>query len=122
MTSPNLGPAARQMADVMKAAEKQVRGEIEKLRKKIRDKLPEKQRKRFDKNWSKAKDTRTQSDAVYFLVEVVWYRVKQEEPDVDPEYRGILDELGLLMTMLRGLETLENLEHHFDALGKAYGS
>jgi len=123
MTSPNIGPAARQMADAMGAAEKPIRSEVEKLRKKLRDKLPAKQRKRFDKNWKKAgKDVKKQSDAVYLLFDMVRHRAILDEATEDPEYLEMLEEIRLLTDMLRGLETLENLEKHFDALAKIYGS
>lgn len=122
MTSPNIGPAARQMADVMKAAAKQVRGEIEKFRRKIRNRLTPKQRDRFDQEWKAAKDIAGQSNAAADLHQRVLGKVLSAGAMVDPEYAQILPDLQTLMDMLQGLQTLENLETHFDKLAKAYGS
>jgi predicted outer membrane protein len=122
MTSPNIGPAARQMADAMKAGEKQVRSAIDRLRRKIRDRLTPKQRDRFDKKWQDAKDTAEQGDAAADMHRRVLEKVAAAGGMVDPEYAQILADLQTLMDMLQGLQTLETLENHFDTLAKAYGS
>lgn len=121
MPQPNLGPVYRHMADVMKNTAAQIRKEIDKLRKKIRNRLPPKQRDRFDKDWDKAKDTKGQRRAAVITLGKVTDNVLELGGSVDPNYAGAEQELWALIDLLRALENIENMEKHFDDMAKAFG-
>jgi hypothetical protein len=122
MPQANLGPVFRHMADVMKDTAKSLRKEIEKLRQKIRNRLPPKQRDRFDKDWNKAPDTKGQRAAAANMYGRVMRKILELGEIVDPEYAAARDELQALIDLLRALETIEDLEDHFDKMAKAFGS
>ncbi|WP_374652331.1 hypothetical protein [Dongia sp.] len=122
MPQPNLGPVYRHLADVMGKTAEQIRKEIDKLRAKIRKRLPPNQRDRFDKDWEKAKDTKGRRRAAVIVLGKVTDRVLDLGEAVDPNYAGAEPELWALIDMLRALEGIEDMEKHFDDMAKAFGS
>ncbi|WP_374369729.1 hypothetical protein [Dongia sp.] len=122
MSSAVLGPVYRHLADVMKNTAEQIRKEIDKLRKKIRDRLPPKQRDRFDKDWEKARNTKGRRRAAVITLGKVTDSVLDAGEQIDPTYAAAEAELWALIDLLRALENIEDLEKHFDDLAKAFGS
>lgn len=122
MAKPNLGPVFRQMADLMKSNGDKIRKEIDKLRQKIRDRLSEKARNRFDKQWDKAKDTKGQKRAAIVMLGRVTDDIIDVGDQIDPSYAAAEQELWALVELLRALESIEGMEQHFSDLAKSFGA
>jgi hypothetical protein len=122
MPQPNPGPAYRQMANVMNDAAKEFRKQIDKLRRNIRDRLPPKQRNRFDKDWDKAQDANSQRKTAAHMLGKVQAKLADLGALADPNYAAARDELQTLIDLLRGLEAIEDLRDHFADMAQAFGS
>nr|WP_298685632.1 hypothetical protein [uncultured Dongia sp.] len=122
MASPALGPIYRNLADIMKNTAAEITKEVDKLRRKIRARLPKKMGDRFDTEWKNASNTKGRRRAAAKVLAKVITAIEDSGEAVNPDFAGAESELLTLIDMLRTLEDMENAGKHFDDMAKAYGS
>lgn len=121
MTSLALGPIYRNVADIMNNTAAEITKEVDKLRRKIRARMPKKMGDRFDAEWKNATNTRGRRRAAAKVLARVVTAIEDSGEAVNPDFAGAESELLTLIDLLRSLEDIENAEKHFDDMAKAYG-
>ncbi len=121
MTTAVLGPVYRHLQKVMASSVGEVRKEVDKLAKKISNKLKGKKKTQFDDDIKKAKNTRGKLRAAAKALGKVADDIDDMGEFVSSDLTDLEAWLLALIDLLRGLEGLENLEQHFGDMAKAFG-
>ena len=114
MPSSALGPAFRNMADIMKNTAEEIAKEVEKLRRKIRKRLPDKMRDRFDRDWDKAEDSKGHRRATAITLGKVTDDIVDMGADINVDFAGAESELWALIDLLRAKSVREALHDPLD--------